>query len=151
MEGLSGLGVAITGGAGDIGAAMGAELTRLGAAVTLIDRKSAAAAEPWLDRARAHGDVAYIAADVRDRGALDAALAAVTPLDVAIGNAAIGHGIPFLEISQEQWQVTVQTLVGWGGRMVERACPPPPGATARPRRGRRQRPSARCRPRRAAD
>ncbi len=46
MERLDGRGVAITGGAGDIGAAMGAELRRLGATVTLIDRKSPSEAEP---------------------------------------------------------------------------------------------------------
>jgi len=104
VEGVAGRGIAITGGAGDIGAAMGAELTRLGARVTLIDRKPTAEAEPWLARAGVHGEVGYAEADVRDRAALDAALAAIDPLDVAIGNAAIGHGIPFLEITPEQWQ-----------------------------------------------
>lgn len=104
MERLDGRGVAITGGAGDIGAAMAAELRRLGARVTLIDRKSAEEATPWIERAGRHGDVAYVVADVRDRAALDAALAAIDPLDVAIGNAAIGHGIPFLDLTPEQWQ-----------------------------------------------
>src|SRR5215210_7565219 len=104
VERLEGRGIAITGGAGDIGAAMGAELRRLGATVTLIDRKTPAEAEPWLERAREHGDVAYVQADVRDRDAIDAALAAIEPLDVAIGNAAVGHGIPFLEIAPEQCQ-----------------------------------------------
>ncbi len=104
MEGVQGLAIAITGGAGDIGAAMGAELTRLGARVTLIDRKSPEEAEPWLERARAHGDVAYAQADVTDRAAIDGVLAAIDPLDVAIGNAGVGHGIPFLEISPRQWQ-----------------------------------------------
>ena len=104
MEGVQGLAIAITGGAGDIGAAMGAELRRLGASVTLIDRKAPAEAEPWLARARAHGDVAYTQTDVRDRPAIDAALAAIDPLDIAIANQAIGHGIPFLDITPEQWQ-----------------------------------------------
>jgi NAD(P)-dependent dehydrogenase (short-subunit alcohol dehydrogenase family) len=104
MDRLEARGVAITGGAGDIGAAMGAELCRLGATVTLIDRKSPSEAEPWLVRAREHGDVTYAQADVRNRDAIDAALAAIDPLDVAIGNAAVGHGIPFLEITSEQWQ-----------------------------------------------
>src|SRR5687767_5586998 len=104
MDRLDGRGIAITGGAGDIGAAMGAELARLGATVTLIDRKTPAEAEPWLEKARGHGDVAYVQADVRDRDAIDAALSAIDPLDIAIGNAAVGHGIPFLEITPEQWQ-----------------------------------------------
>src|SRR5215210_7045051 len=104
MNCLDGQGIAITGGAGDIGAAMGAELRRLGATVTLIDRKTPAEAEPWLERAREHGDVTYVQADVRDRDAIVAALSAIDPLDVAIGNAAVGHGIPFLDITPEQWQ-----------------------------------------------
>ena len=104
MNDLTGQGIAITGGAGDIGAAMGAELLRLGAAVTLIDRKPLAEAEPWLARARAHGDVTYVEADVRDRAAIGAALAAVDPLDVAIGNAGIVDAAPFLDITAEQWR-----------------------------------------------
>jgi NAD(P)-dependent dehydrogenase (short-subunit alcohol dehydrogenase family) len=104
MDRLDGRGIAITGGAGDIGAAMGAELRRLGATVTLIDRKSLDEAEPWLERAREHGDVAYVQTDVRDRDGIDAALSAIDPLDVAIGNAAVGHGISFLEITPQQWQ-----------------------------------------------
>jgi NAD(P)-dependent dehydrogenase (short-subunit alcohol dehydrogenase family) len=104
MERLDGRGIAITGGAGDIGAAMGAALRRLGATVTLIDRKTPDEATPWLARAREHGDVAYIQADVRDREAIDAALAVIDPLDVAIGNAAIGHGIAFLDLTAAQWQ-----------------------------------------------
>ena len=103
MDGIEGLNIAITGGAGDIGAAMGAELTRLGARVTLIDRKSEVEAGPWLERAGRHGVVAYVQADVREQAAIDEALAAIEPLDVAIANQAIGHGIPFLAISAEQW------------------------------------------------
>src|SRR5262245_25436744 len=99
MDDFKGLNVAITGGAGDIGAAMEAELTRLGASVTLIGRKSESEAEPWLARVREHGEVAYVRADVRHRHAIEAALAAIEPLDVAIANQAIGHGIPFLEIT----------------------------------------------------
>jgi NAD(P)-dependent dehydrogenase (short-subunit alcohol dehydrogenase family) len=83
---------------------MWAELLRLGSTVTLIDRKTLSEAEPWLEQAHVHGDVAYVQADVRDRDAIDAALAAIDPLDVAIGNAAVGHGIPFLDIAPQQWQ-----------------------------------------------
>jgi NAD(P)-dependent dehydrogenase (short-subunit alcohol dehydrogenase family) len=104
MEGIEGLGIAITGGAGDIGSAMGAELTKHGALVTLIDRKSPAAAAPWLKRASMHGPVAYVQADVTDRSAIDIALGALDPFDIAIANQAIGRGIPFLELTQEQWR-----------------------------------------------
>ena len=76
MDRLEGLGVVITGGAGDIGAAMGKELCRRGATVTLIDRKSLAEAEQWIQRAHPDAAMAYVQADVRDRAAMDAALAA---------------------------------------------------------------------------
>lgn len=104
MEGITGLGIAITGGAGDIGCAMGAELTRHGARVTLIDRKSPEEAAPWIERAGVNGPVAYIQADVTDRPAIDAALAALDPFDIAIANQAIGRGIGFLDLTQDDWQ-----------------------------------------------
>jgi NAD(P)-dependent dehydrogenase (short-subunit alcohol dehydrogenase family) len=102
---LDGRGVAITGGAGDIGAAMGRELSRQGASVTLIDRKSPEEAEPWIEGARGgNGKIRYAQVDVRDRDTLDEALAGIDPLDVAIGNAGIVDSAPFLEITEEQWE-----------------------------------------------
>jgi NAD(P)-dependent dehydrogenase (short-subunit alcohol dehydrogenase family) len=101
---LTGLGIAISGGAGDIGAAIGAELVRRGAAVTLIDRKSEREAVPWLGRVKEAGPATYRRADVRDGPALEAVLRSVDPLDVAIGNAGVVESAPFLEITDEQWQ-----------------------------------------------
>lgn len=104
MEGIAGLGIAIAGGAGDIGSAMAAELTRHGGQVTLIDRKTPEEARPWVERASVNGAVAYRQADVTDREAIDAALASLDRLDIAIGNQGIGRGIPFLELTQTDWQ-----------------------------------------------
>jgi NAD(P)-dependent dehydrogenase (short-subunit alcohol dehydrogenase family) len=104
MEGISGLGIVIAGGAGDIGSAMAAELTRHGGKVTLIDRKSPEEAQPWIDNASRHDAVDYVQADVTDRLAIDRALAAMDRIDIAVGNQAIGYGIPFLDLTQEQWQ-----------------------------------------------
>jgi NAD(P)-dependent dehydrogenase (short-subunit alcohol dehydrogenase family) len=98
---LAGLGVVLTGGAGDIGAAIAAELALRGANLTLIDIKPAEEAKPWLDRV--DGDVVYLQADVRDRGRIDEILAQVDPLDIAIANAGIVESAPVLEITQEQW------------------------------------------------
>jgi len=109
VEGLGGRRVAISGGAGDIGSAMAAELIRHGASVTLLDRKSESEAAEWVERASAHGPVGYRQVDVTDRAAVDAALASLAPLDVAIANQAIGWGIPFLDLTQEQWQAHVDT------------------------------------------
>jgi NAD(P)-dependent dehydrogenase (short-subunit alcohol dehydrogenase family) len=97
---LHGLGIAVTGAAGDIGFAMTNELTARGARVTMIDRA---------DRGQASERVAeagcdYVQADVTDRAAIDSALAAIDPLDVAIGNAGIVEPASFLETTAEQWQ-----------------------------------------------
>lgn len=102
--GLAGLGVAISGGAGDIGLAMAAELAARGAHVSLLDRVPESAAAPRLAAAGAAGACSYHVADVTDRAAVEAALAAIDPLDVVIGNAGIVLPAPFLEISAQQWQ-----------------------------------------------
>jgi NAD(P)-dependent dehydrogenase (short-subunit alcohol dehydrogenase family) len=104
MDGISGLNIAISGGAGDIGSAMAAELIRHGGRVTLIDRKSRDEAGPWIERASVNGTVDYVHADVTDRGAIDDALAGIGSLDIAIANQAIGRGMPFLDLTQETWQ-----------------------------------------------
>lgn len=105
MEGLEGLGAAITGGAGDIGSAMGRELAGRGVSVTLVDNKTSEEARPWVEwAAGTGGEVEYIRADVRDREALDGALSRVEPLDVAIGNAGIVDSAGFLQVTGEQWK-----------------------------------------------
>jgi NAD(P)-dependent dehydrogenase (short-subunit alcohol dehydrogenase family) len=101
---LSSLGAVVTGGAGDIGAAIGAELARRGATVTLVDRKSDQEARPWLERVGDGGSVSYRQADVRNRADLESVLRSVESLDVAIGNAGIVESAPFLEITPEQWR-----------------------------------------------
>lgn len=90
MEGIEGLRVAISGGAGDIGAAMAADLTQYGATVTLLDRKSESEADEWITRAGANGRLDFMQLDVVDRPAVDHALASLAPLDVVIANQAIG-------------------------------------------------------------
>jgi NAD(P)-dependent dehydrogenase (short-subunit alcohol dehydrogenase family) len=101
---LDGLGVAITGAAGDIGHAMSLELSRRGALVTMIDRVSEREAAARIDAVAAAGACTYVEADVTDRAAIEQALRAVDPLDVAIGNAGIVEPAPFLDVTAEQWQ-----------------------------------------------
>jgi NAD(P)-dependent dehydrogenase (short-subunit alcohol dehydrogenase family) len=101
---LDGLGVAVTGAAGDLGHAMSLELARLGAHVTMIDRVADAQASERVAAVGRVGRCTYVRADVTDRSAIEAALRAVDPLDVAIGNAGIVESAPFLEVSAEQWQ-----------------------------------------------
>lgn len=101
---LAGLGIAISGGAGDIGGAMAVELAARGASVTLLDRVAPAEAAARIAAVERHGPCGYAEVDVTDAAAVGAALAAVDPLDVAIGNAGIVESAPFLEISAAQWQ-----------------------------------------------
>jgi len=101
---LDGLGVAITGAAGDLGHAMSLELARLGAHVTMIDRLGDTEASERIAAVGRVGNCGYVRADVTDRAAVEAALRALDPLDVAIGNAGIVESAPFLEVTSAQWQ-----------------------------------------------
>ena len=101
---LDGLGVAVTGAAGDIGTAMAAELARRGAHVTMLDRADEPEAADRIAAVAAAGSCTYRSVDVVDRAAVDAALAAIDPLDVAIGNAGIVESAPFLDVTPAQWQ-----------------------------------------------
>ena len=101
---LAGLGVAVTGAAGDLGGAMALELASRGAVVAMLDRVPQAEASDRIAAVSAVGSCSYGQVDVTDRAAVDAALAAVAPLDVSIGNAGIVEAAPFLEVSQAQWQ-----------------------------------------------
>jgi NAD(P)-dependent dehydrogenase (short-subunit alcohol dehydrogenase family) len=101
---LDGLGVAITGAAGDLGYAMSLELAARGADVTMIDRVGGDEAAERIGAVGRVGRCSYLQADVTDRPAIEAALRAVDPLDVAIGNAGIVESAPFLEVTPEQWQ-----------------------------------------------
>jgi len=91
---LDGLGIAVTGAAGDLGGAMARELASRGARVTSLDLAASPDAPVGT----------YLQVDVTDRAAIDEALASIDPLDVAIGNAGIVDSAPFLEVTQAQWQ-----------------------------------------------
>jgi NAD(P)-dependent dehydrogenase (short-subunit alcohol dehydrogenase family) len=101
---LDGLGVALTGAAGDIGHAIACELVSRGATVAMIDMQSSGEASDRIEAVAALGQCSYHQADVADRAAIDAVLASVESLDVAIGNAGIVDAAPFLDVSHAQWQ-----------------------------------------------
>ncbi len=101
---LEGLGIAVSGAAGDIGAAMAGELADRGAHVTMLDRVSGEDAAAAVASVAARGSCAYVQADVTDRDAVQAALAAIDRLDVAIGNAGIVESAPFLDVTGAQWR-----------------------------------------------
>jgi len=101
---LEGLGIAVTGAAGDIGNAMAVELARRGARVALLDRVAEADAAERIAAVAAVGSCSYHVVDVTDRAAVDTALSGIEPLDVAIGNAGIVQWAPFLDVTADQWQ-----------------------------------------------
>ena len=70
----------------------------------MLDRVPEAEAAERIAAVGAAGSCSYRQVDVTDRAGVDAALAAIDPLDVAIGNAGIVEAAPFLEVSQAQWQ-----------------------------------------------
>lgn len=105
MTSLDGLGIAVTGGVGDIGLAIGHELARRGAEVRLLDVVELGEAATRIARL---GDIAerisYSLVDIRDRPLLDTVLATVHPLDVVVACAGIVEAAPFLEVTDESWQ-----------------------------------------------
>jgi len=92
VDNLRGLGIVVTGGAGDIGRAIGAELAARGALVRLLD-----VVEPTVD-------LPYSLVDVCDRTAMDEVLAGIDPLDVVIAGAGIVEATPFLDMTEESWR-----------------------------------------------
>lgn len=70
----------------------------------MIDRLPEADAAVRIEAVAAAGECTYQQADVTDRAAIERALSAVDPLDVAIGNAGIVESAPFLEVTAEEWQ-----------------------------------------------
>ncbi len=102
LEGKTAL---ITGAAGDLGGAMARHLAAQGAHVVLWDIKPAPEAAAALDAARNHDPKAiYQQLDVRDRAAVDGAIAALPALDVVCSNAGIVAAQPFLDVTQDNWQ-----------------------------------------------
>jgi NAD(P)-dependent dehydrogenase (short-subunit alcohol dehydrogenase family) len=91
---------------------MSLELARRGARVTMIDKREASEAAGRIEAVASVGECTYVSADVTDRGAVEAALGAIDPLDVAIGNAGIVESAPFLEVTPEQWQAHLDVNVG---------------------------------------
>jgi glucose 1-dehydrogenase len=108
MGRVEGKAALVTGAGGGIGGAGAEGLAREGAAVACADI-DAAAVEATAARIRASGGrAAPIALDVRDRSAVDAAVAATVRefgrLDVLLDCAGISHGGTFLDLDHSEWE-----------------------------------------------
>jgi NAD(P)-dependent dehydrogenase (short-subunit alcohol dehydrogenase family) len=95
----------VTGAAGDLGNAMAVHLAQAGASVVMWDIHPEITAQERIRAVQAAGKVlVYQSVDVRDRAAVDAAIAELKQLDIVCSNAGIVAAQPFLEITQENWQ-----------------------------------------------
>ncbi len=98
----------ITGAAGDLGNEMAVHLAREGASLVLWDIKPEADAREHVERVKSVGaytqSTRYQQIDVRDRAAVDAAIAGIPRLDVVCSNAGIVNAAPFLNVTQASWQ-----------------------------------------------
>ena len=102
---LKGKTAIVTGGAGDLGSAMARQLAQNSAHVVIWDIVPQADAAAALESVRAHDpQVEYAQVDVRDREAVDRAIAALPQLDIVCANAGIVDAQPFLELSSNNWQ-----------------------------------------------
>ncbi len=102
---LKGKTAIVTGGAGDLGQAMARQMAEQGAHVVIWDIVPQADAAAAIERVRAHDPlVEYAEVDVRDRVAVDRAIANLPQLDIVCSNAGIVEAQPFLELSEENWQ-----------------------------------------------
>lgn len=112
MTALSDKHVVVTGGGRGIGAAIAAEMGRLGARITLMGRTLSAlqARAEQLERAGA------IQVDVTDEKAIqagfDEAVACFGPVDILVNNAGTAYSSPFARIDSDNWEQTLAVNLG---------------------------------------
>lgn len=136
---LEGRVAVVTGGSRGIGLAIANRLLEDGAQVLLGARSVEALQHATSDLGTAHGAerVGWMELDVRDRASVDSfvfgAVERFGRLDIAVANAGVDHGAPFLELDEDSWtqvidvnlsgafrtiQSAAQAMVGHPGRIV---------------------------------
>ena len=102
---LSGKTAIVTGAAGDLGNAMAVHLAKHGASIVMWDIKPLDEAHQHIANVQEYdGTVQYKQVDVRDRNAVDDAIAGIETLDIVCSNAGIVDAQPFLEVTVENWK-----------------------------------------------
>jgi len=98
----------VTGAAGDLGNAMAVHLAKSGANVIMWDVKPANDVQDRIEKVTAEGTtVTYQVVDVRDRNRVDSAIANIKTLDIVCSNAGIVDAQPFLEVTLDNWNNTL--------------------------------------------
>lgn len=126
MSGVSRVAV-VSGGAAGIGFAIAERLAADGLAVAIVDVAPGTAQEA-AERLTATGTRAIgVTADVSDRAAVDAAIAQARnelgPIGVIVANAAVAIQQPFLEMTAEQWQRTLDINLTGTFHLVQSGLP----------------------------
>ena len=97
----------VTGAAAGIGAACARRLAKDGMAIGVLDLDAARCAETVASIQAAGGKAIALGADISDRAQVKAALAqlreAFGPIAVLVNNAAITGYVPFLDMTDQQW------------------------------------------------
>jgi NAD(P)-dependent dehydrogenase (short-subunit alcohol dehydrogenase family)/uncharacterized protein YndB with AHSA1/START domain len=121
--------VLVTGASSGIGLATAMLLADQGARLVLLarDKGGLAAAKRWIESSAAEAEVHTVAADVRDREALDAAVKRAVELlgglDVLITAAAGATWGPFVETEPADFDATIDTVLGGTANAIRAALP----------------------------
>jgi len=122
MSDLTGLRIAVTGGASGMGAAVVHGFPRLGAAVVSLDRAVEAG-----QRVAAEGGAAFVECDVADERSVEAAFSAAAEqlggLDVLVHAAGVAARAPAAEQNVDEWHRVMATNAG-GTFLTNRAAYP---------------------------
>ena len=107
MTELSNKHVVVTGGGRGIGAAIAAEMNRLGAMITLVGRTESVLHSTAEQLQRAYG----VQVDVTDEDAVEAgfakAVARFGPVDILVNNAGMAYSSPFARIDKDSWEQSI--------------------------------------------
>ena len=102
----------VTGAAAGIGAACAKRLARDGIAIGVLDLDAERCAGTVGDIEAAGGNAIALGADISNRVQVNAAIAelreALGPITILVNNAAITNYAPFLELSDEQWELVLK-------------------------------------------
>lgn len=102
----------VTGAAAGIGAAIARRLARDGVAIGVLDLTKERAAKTVADIEVAGGKALALGADVSDRAQVTAAVGrlrdALGPVSILVNNAGITGFVPFLELTDEEWDTMLR-------------------------------------------